>query len=173
MNRSFIRAAAFAAASFAFVQTAAAHDHMQDQSSASATISLGQLAISGAFARATLPGAPVAGGYLTIANHGQTDDTLVGARSPAAGDLQLHTMRVVDDVMQMYEMEDGIPLPAGETVSLKPGGLHIMFMQLSQPFVAGESVAVTLTFAVAGEVTVSLDVRGAGAMGADHGSGGH
>ena len=128
-----------------------------------ADVTLGDLTISGAFARATLPNAPVGGGYVTITNAGSEDDTLIAASSPVAGEVQLHEMSMQGDVMKMAELPDGIPVPAGETVTLKPGGLHLMFMQLKEPMVEGSNVPVTLTFAKAGTVTVNLAIAGSAA----------
>lgn len=124
---------------------------------------LGDLTISGGFSRATLPNAPVGGGFVTITNAGTSDDRLVAATSPAAGEVQLHEMAMEGDVMKMRELPDGIPVPAGATVVLEPGGLHMMFMQLAGPLVEGTSFPVTLTFEKAGTVTVELAVAGSGA----------
>lgn len=138
----------------------------------SGTVSAGDLTITGAFARATPPNAPVGGGYLAITNNGSEDDRLIAARSPAAPDVQMHEMAVVDDVMQMRRLADGVPLPAGETVTFEPGGLHLMFMQIPEPFEQGTTIPVTLTFERAGEVKVVLEVRGMGAGAGSHGDGG-
>jgi len=70
--------------------------------------------------------------------------------------VELHTMTMDGDVMRMREVEGGIELPAGETVELAPGGLHIMFMGLESPFVEGETVPVTLTFE--GGETIDLEL---------------
>jgi len=128
-----------------------------------APVTVGDIEITDAFARATLPNAPVAGGYLTITNRGTDDDRLVSATSPAAGKVELHEMSMQNDVMTMAPLPDGIAIAAGETVSLSPGGVHIMFMQLAKPFVEGESVPVTLKFEKAGEVTLDLSISGVGA----------
>ena len=128
----------------------------------------GSLTLTEGFAFATLPNQPVAGGFMTIANTGEVDDRLVAASSDIAAVMQIHTMAMDGDVMVMREMPDGLPLPAGETVVLQPGGFHIMFMQLNGPLVEGETVPVTLTFESGAEVAVDLPVRkkmAAGAMG--------
>jgi len=125
-----------------------------------AAVTVGAIEISGAFSRATLPNAPVAGGYLTITNTGATDDRLVSATSPIAAATQIHQMTVENDVMKMRELGDGIVIPAGQTVTLQPGGLHIMFMKLGGPLVEGTTVPVTLTFETAGTVAVDLAVGG-------------
>jgi copper(I)-binding protein len=121
-------------------------------------VTLGALEISGAFSRATLPNAPVGAGYLTITNRGTADDTLVSATSPVAGVTQIHEMKMEGDVMKMNEVEGGLVIPAGQSVTLEPGGFHIMFMELKQAFVEGSMVPVTLTFANAGTVEVELMV---------------
>lgn len=124
---------------------------------------IGDIELSGGFMRATLPNAPVGGGYITITNKGAEPDRLVSATSPVAGEVQLHEMKMEGDVMKMTELPDGIPVPAGETVTLAPGGLHLMFMQLKAPLVEGKKVPVTLTFEKAGTVEVELDVQAVGA----------
>jgi copper(I)-binding protein len=128
-----------------------------------APVTVGDIEITDAFARATLPNAPVAGGYLTITNKGTDGDRLVSATSPAAGKVELHEMSMQNDVMKMAPLPDGVAIAAGETVSLSPGGIHIMFMQLNKPFVEGESVPLTLKFEKAGDVTLDLSISGIGA----------
>jgi copper(I)-binding protein len=86
-----------------------------------AEVTVGQLTISGAFARATLPNAPVAGGFLTIVNAGNEADRLIAASTPVAGESQLHEMKMEGDVMKMAQLPDGIEVPAGATVTLAPG----------------------------------------------------
>ncbi|SNR78419.1 DUF1775 domain-containing protein [Puniceibacterium sediminis] len=122
------------------------------------TVTLGDLELSGPFARATLPNQPVAGGFLTITNTGDSDDTLIAARSDAAARMEVHEMAMDGDVMRMRELEQGLPIPAGETVMLKPGGFHIMFMDLAGPLAEGDSTRVTLVFEKAGEVTLTMPV---------------
>lgn len=141
----------------------AVDEHAGHMMAAPAEVVLGDLTISGGFSRATLPNAPVGGGFVTITNKGASDDRLIAATSPAAGEVQLHEMAMEGDVMKMRELPDGIPVPAGETVSLQPGGLHMMFMQLAGPLVEGTSFPVTLTFEKAGTVTVELSVASPGA----------
>ncbi|MDP1730205.1 MAG: copper uptake system-associated protein [Devosia sp.] len=149
---------------------AAAQDHGGMSMDAPAAITLGDLEISGAFTRATLPSAKVGGGFLTIVNKGGEADRLIGAASPVAEKVQLHQMKMEGDVMKMAELEHGIEIPAGETVVLAPGGLHIMFMGLKQAFEEGSAIPVTLTFEKAGTVEVQLQV---GAVGADAATGTH
>lgn len=136
------------------------------------TVTLGDLKISAPFARATLPNQPVAGGFLTITNSGEAGDTLIAARSPVAGRMEVHEMAMDGNVMRMRELEDGLSVPAGETVTLEPGGYHIMFMDLAESLTEGDSAEVTLTFEEAGEVTLSMPVVARDA-GAAHDHGGH
>jgi copper(I)-binding protein len=145
----------------AFAGSALADDAARQQ--AAPAVTLGALEISGGFARATLPNAPVGGAYLTIVNSGSTDDTLVAVTTPAAETAQLHEMKMDGEVMKMSELPGGVPVPAGQTVTLQPGGLHIMLMQLTQPLVEGSSIKLTLTFAGAGTVDVEVPVLGVAA----------
>lgn len=78
--------------------------------------------LSDGYVRAMPPNAPVAGGYVTIANKGSQEDRLVAACSTRAGELQIHEMTRKGDVMKMRELPDGLPVPAGGSVELKPGG---------------------------------------------------
>ena len=166
MNIRFLGAALAVALFSAFASPALVHA-MSGMAMPSSVVKIGDIEIGNGYSRATLPGAPVGAGFMTITNTGTTDDTLIAAASDIAGDVQLHNMRVENDVMKMYEMEGGIPIPAGQTVTLAPGGLHVMFMQMKGQLVEGEDVKVTLTFARAGTVDVVLAVRdvAAGNMG--------
>jgi len=119
---------------------------------------LGAIEVTQPFARATLPNAPVAGGFMSIRNDGAEDDRLMAAESAAAGRMEVHEMTMEGDVMRMRELANGLPIPAGATVDLVPGGYHLMFTELRQPLVEGETVNVTLTFEKAGEMTVPLAI---------------
>lgn len=133
-------------------------------------VTVGDLTITEPAARATPPNAPVGGGFLTVTNTGQIDDRLVGAASEAAGHMEVHEMVMQGDVMKMRELAEGLPIPAGATVELRPGGYHLMFMALKHPLVEGETVDVVLTFEQAGEVPVTLEI-GPRTMGAGGGMG--
>jgi copper(I)-binding protein len=132
-------------------------------------VTIGSLKISDPYVRAMVPGAPVGGGYVTITNIGNTDDRLITASSPRAGTVQIHEMKMDKDVMVMRELPDGLAIPAGKTVELKPGGYHVMFMTVGEPFKEGQVVRATLTFEKAGSVDVDFPVGPAvgGKMG-DH-----
>ena len=121
---------------------------------------LGPIKIEGAYTRATVPGQQVAGGFMKVENKGGTD-LLVSASSPVAGEVQLHEMAMEGNVMKMRQVKD-IPVPAGGAVELKPGGMHIMFINIKAPLAAGETVPVKLKFAKAGEVEVKMPVNAMG-----------
>ncbi|MFB9953231.1 copper chaperone PCu(A)C [Rhizobium puerariae] len=127
-----------------------------------AVVKIGELEITGAFTKAMLPGQPVGGGYFIIKNNGQKDDMLVSAASPIAGAVELHEMAMQGEVMKMRKLETGIAIPAGKSVELKPGGLHMMFMKVAEPFKEGGKVPVTLNFEKAGKVDLTLEVEAAG-----------
>ena len=128
----------------------------------------GSLQIENAYTRATVPGQQVAGGFMKIENKGAADQ-LISASSPVSGEVQLHEMAMEGNVMKMRQVKD-IAVPAGGSVELKPGGLHLMFMGIKAPLAAGETVPVKLKFAKAGEVEVKMPVN---AMGGHGGQGPH
>ncbi|WP_404947018.1 copper chaperone PCu(A)C [Rhizobium terrae] len=131
-------------------------------------VKVGDLEVSGAFTKAMLPGQPVGGGYFTVRNNGAADDRLVSASSPIAGTVELHEMAMQGQVMKMRRLDGGIAIPAGKTVELAPGGLHLMFMKVTEPFKNGGKVPVTLTFEKAGKVDITLPVGAAGPGGHQH-----
>ncbi len=128
---------------------ALAHDYTQ-----------GALFIGHPWTRAAGAGGTGAG-YLSIRNDGTAPDSLIGASTPAARAVELHTMLREGEVMRMRPVTE-IALPPGRIVALAPGGLHIMLIGLAAPLVLGTEVPLTLRFAQAGEVTVQLRVQAAG-----------
>ena len=127
------------------------------------TYTIGNLTIASPWSRATPGGAKIAGGYLKITNSGSTPDRLVSAVTSAAGKVEIHEMSMTNGVMQMRPLNEGLPIKAGETVELKPGGFHMMFMDLTQPFKQGEAVKTTLQFEKAGKIDVMFNVGDIGA----------
>lgn len=113
--------------------------------------------------RATPNGAKVAGGYVTITNTGTTADTLVAASIAAAPAGEIHTMSMENGVMHMGRLENGLTIEPGATVTLRPGGDHLMFMNPTAPIKEGVSVIGSLTFAKAGVRPVVFAVGGMGA----------
>jgi len=118
---------------------------------------LRNLTIVNPYAHATPAGARSGGAYLTIENHGKDNDQLIRAASPIAASTELHTMRMEGDVMRMRAVTS-IGIPAGSTMSLAPGGYHVMFIGLKKPLVAGDAVPLTLTFEKAGTIDVEVTV---------------
>lgn len=127
----------------------------------SATLSWAQVKVEGAWARPTVKGQQAGGGFLAITS--PVADRLVGGSTPGAARLELHTMSMQGDVMQMRQV-DAIELPAGRKVELKPGGLHVMFIGLKQPLTVGSKLPVTLRLEKAGEVNVVFEIAQRPAM---------
>lgn len=129
----------------------------------------GDIEILHPWSRATPEGAKVAAGYLVLKNHGNSADRLVSATGEVAGMTQVHEMAVdVKGVMTMKQLADGLEIPAGGEVTLKPGSFHIMFMGLKQPVREGRSFKGTLTFEKAGTVEVEYSVDAMGGEHVDH-----
>ena len=129
-----------------------------------ATAAHAQVEVDKAWARATAPGAPVAGGYLTIRNKGAAPDRLIGASSSAAAKVELHVHVKEGEVMKMRQVQ-AYDIPAHGSFDAKPGGAHLMFVQLARPFKEGEKIPVKLKFEKAGEVNVDFAVGGLGDTG--------
>ena len=116
--------------------------------------------------------------FATITNNTTEDDILVSASGSASNKVELHTHMMIDDVMRMQKV-DSIPVPAGETVELKPGGLHLMMFGMNEQLKAGDDFTLTLTFDNAGKVEVPVRVRPFGHQqvhkhgGHDHSGHGH
>jgi copper(I)-binding protein len=121
-----------------------------------------QLEVNNAWARATAGKADTGVAYVTIQS--PTADRLVAASTPAAKKAELHTMSMQGMVMKMRPIA-GLDIPAGQPVTLKPGGEHIMLMGLNKPLRAGETFPLTLDFEKAGPRTVNVTVEKAGATG--------
>ena len=123
--------------------------------------------VIGAFARASAtPGATSAVVYVTLANHGAAADRLMAISTPAAAMAEVHQSKSADGVTSM----DAVPaldLPPGETVAMKPGGLHIMLMGLKAPLKRGETLTLELSFEKAGRIVVTVPVGGVAANGPD------
>jgi copper(I)-binding protein len=121
----------------------------------------GSLSIAQPWTRATPGGARVAGGYLTVTNTGSTPDRLTGGSAAFAERVEIHEMATANGVMTMRALGNGLTIAPGQTVALKPGGLHVMFMGLRSPLLEGQSVKVTLEFEKAGKVELMLPVKAA------------
>lgn len=118
----------------------------------------GDLRITHPWAKASLKGVPNSAAYMAITNTGKTDDTLVAASADVSKAVEIHTMTMTDGVMRMRRLRGGVPLPAGETVALEPGGKHVMLIGLNGRLKAGSSFEMTLTFEKAGEHRIDVRV---------------
>ncbi len=135
---------------------------------------VGDIRISAPWSRATPAAAKVAGGFMTIENTGKTSDFLVGGTLVRSGAVEIHEMAVVNDIMRMRQLPDGLEIKPGEKVTLKPGSYHVMFMELKEPLKEGDAVEGTLVFKQAGTVKVSYKVGTMGMKSGGHGGhGGH
>lgn len=160
---SFIRNAALAAsiavfANASFVIQALAHGY-----------TLGDLTIGHPWTRATAPAAKVAGGYLTVENKGKEADRLLSATFNGSNIVEVHEMAVEGGVMRMRELPKGIEIKPGQKLELKPGGYHLMFINLKAGLKEGEKVKGVLVFEKAGRIEVDFKVESMGARG----GGGH
>lgn len=138
-----------------------------------ADIDVGTIHISQPWARATPKGASSGAAYLTIANNGKAPDRVSCLSSDLSAHCQIHTMTMENGVMKMRPVEGGLEIKPGETVTLKPGGLHVMLVDLKQPLAPGKMAEVTLQFEKAGTVKVEFPIAaiGAPAPGASAGGG--
>jgi periplasmic copper chaperone A len=129
----------------------------------------GELTVDNVTANLTLPSTTGAV-YMRIANGSGSDDALIGAEVPGCGTVELHEMIMQDDVMMMRQMEGNrIPIPAGETVMLERGGLHVMCIDKTGEYTVGEMVPVTLQFEQAGTMEVMAEIVAPGEMPMDMG----
>lgn len=147
-------------------QASGHHDHAA--TSGADTFKVGAITIAVPWTRATPGGAKVAGGYLKLTNAGTTADRLIAGTSDIAGRLEFHEMAMNNGVMQMRPLSAGIDIKPGETVELKPGGLHVMFMDLKRQLKQGETAKATLEFEKAGKVEVTFKVEAIGGASAPH-----
>lgn len=126
-----------------------------------------QVQVSDAWVRATVPGQPSSGAFMTVT--ADSDSQLLGVASPVAKTVQIHEMSMKDDVMRMGPV-NAVPLPAGKPVKLDPDGYHVMLMDLNAQIKEGDQVPLTLTVQNAkGEkqtVEVKAEARALNAM--DH-----
>lgn len=119
----------------------------------------GEMMIEDAFARSATPTAKSGAAFFMLTNETDQDDRLIAASSDIANKVELHTHIAGDDgVMQMTEIEGGVPIAAGEMHAFQRGGDHVMFMGLSESLEQGAEITVTLTFEKAGDVVVQIPV---------------
>jgi hypothetical protein len=123
----------------------------------------GGIKVSKVWTREVPAGARVAAGFMTITNSGKEPDTLIGGSFPLAGKFEVHEMKMDGGIMQMRQLTPGLVLKPGETVVLKPGSFHLMFIDLKQGPKRGTPVKGTLIFDKAGKIEVEYTVEGMGA----------
>jgi copper(I)-binding protein len=120
---------------------------------------MAQIDVADAWARPTVGSGRMSAAYMTIANKGATDDRLKSARTPKAKSVELHqTTMTADGVMQMRPVEDGLPVEAGSSLVLQPGGAHFMLLGLEDALEAGQDLVLTLEFAKAGLIDVVVPI---------------
>jgi copper(I)-binding protein len=132
---------------------------------------IGSIQIGNPWSRATPKGASTGAGYMTIRNTGTEPDRLIGGTTDVAPGFQIHEMTMDQDVSRMRERKEGIELKPGETVELKPGSSHIMFVDLKRRLEKGERIKGTLTFERAGKVAIEYPVEAIGARATEQGGG--
>ena len=136
----------------------------------SAMAQTAQVEVDNAWARATPGKAENGAAYLTLVS--PSGDRLTSVSTPDAQKAELHNMTMEGGVMQMRPLA-GVDLPAGQKVTLKPGGMHIMLVGLRQPLKQGDTFPLTLSFEKAGRKEVTVAIQGPGAMGPQAGSSGN
>src|ERR1700734_287112 len=147
-----IGAVALLAAQMAGAQLARAADY-----------DVGSIHISQPWSRATPKGAASGAGYMTVTNKGTAPDRVSCVSSDASAKCQIHSMTMENGVMKMRPVEGGLDVKPGESVMLKPAGVHMMFLDLKHPLEPGKTVAATLQFEKAGTVQVEFPIAAIGA----------
>lgn len=123
-----------------------------------------QIHVDNAWSRATPPGAKIGVGYMTIRSASATPDRLMSVSSPVCKKVETHVTIKDGDISRMREVK-GYDIPANGAFELKPGGAHLMLVNLKAPLKEGDKVPVVLKFEHAGEVKAELQVRAVGATG--------
>jgi len=121
--------------------------------------SLRSLKIGHPWTKPVAAGAPTAAGYLTITNTGRAPDRLVAVTTTAASKVEIHEMITSGGVMRMREVAGGLLIAPGATVTLAPGGYHLMFIKPTHAWQVGEHVPATLRFQHAGSIDVEFYVQ--------------
>lgn len=140
-----------------FIAAAACGDP-SSQSSAHEAQASNTLTLSNAWASPTPSGVDVSAGYLTITNGTSADDHLLSATSRRAARVEVHEMTMDGSVMRMRALER-LTIPAHGAAELGPGGAHLMFFGVTEPFAEGQSISVRLVFERAGTIDVALPVH--------------
>lgn len=121
---------------------------------------LGTLEIEHPYIRATAASAKVSGAFMTINNKGNQNDKLVSVTGVKfAGKVEVHETKMINNVMEMRELKGGLVIPAKSKVELKPGGYHVMFMDLKEPLIKGKKYKAKLNFEKSGSIEVEFDAE--------------
>ena len=123
----------------------------------------GDITVGHPWARATPEGADIGVGYVKITNAGKEVDRLTGGTFDGAAAVEIHEMKMDGDVMQMRQLKDGLEIPAGATVELKPGSNHLMFKGLTKQISQGPKLKGSFVFQKAGAVDVEFMIEPIGA----------
>ena len=148
LSPALLAAALLAAPLLAAPARAAAHSY-----------DAGALHIAHPWVKAPPNAAPTAAGYLTVTNHGKAADRLLGGASAAFQSVEPHSMAMSGGVMRMRALPDGWEIAPGATLTLAPGGDHLMLVGPKAPLKAGDHIPAVLRFAHAGAVKVEFIVQ--------------
>ncbi|MEW6145571.1 MAG: copper chaperone PCu(A)C [Thermodesulfobacteriota bacterium] len=118
-----------------------------------------KVVVEGAWVGEVPPSSPVAAAYMTIKNEGTSDDKLLSVTSSISGSTMIHETVVDDQGVARMNMVDALVIPAGKSVVLKPGGTHIMLMDLKEPVTGKAKIGLDLKFENAGDVKVEAPVK--------------
>lgn len=124
---------------------------------------VGSIHISQPWSQATPKGAATGVGYMTLTNKGTVSDKVSCVSDDASAQCQIHSMTMDGGVMKMRPVEGGLEIKPGESVNLKPGGNHMMFVSLKHPLEQGQMIKVTLQFEHAGTIDIDCPVLAMGA----------
>ena len=127
-------------------------------------VAVGDLRIMLPWARASAGHGNTGAAFMTITNTGGVDDKLISAATANAKKTEVHETKMEDGIMKMRMLMGGLTIPAKDKVELKPMGLHVMMMGVTEKLVEGEMLLLTLTFEKAGSVNVAVPIAGPGAM---------
>ena len=118
-----------------------------------------KVVVEGAWVGEVPPSSPVAAAYMTIKNNGTADDRLLGVTSSISGSTMIHETVVDDKGVASMNMIVALVIPAGKSVVLKPGGTHVMLMDLKEPVTGKEKIELDLKFENAGEMIIEAPVK--------------
>ena len=116
------------------------------------------IGVENAWVRPTIATGKTTAGYATLTNMSQEPDRLIAVKTDQAAMVQMHITTMTDGIMRMRR-QDGLDIPPGGTITLAPGGAHLMIMGLSSPLQPGDKVTLTFTFEKAGDITLDVPVE--------------